>query len=150
MEKTYIQQLDDMHTMFGYEKLENNEVSLVAVLGIAGESGEVLEECIPSADHSNLPVDPSLELDNYYRRMNYDKDNMVVSAKVLDAMKKKSHSDPIFNRLSFAVEPERFDLELSDLFYYVLLAAKNRGYTAEDLARISVKKLQEKLKKHPR
>lgn len=119
-EQSYVEKLTDWVKQIGYKKEEDGKVSKVALLGAIGEIGEVAAET--DAIHSGLIS------------------RVVHLAELCDGEKKmvRKANPPETVQL---VNPENFDIELSDAFYYQLILALNRGLSIEDLARISYNKV---------
>lgn len=126
---SYIKKLDAWLNLIGYTFVGVNQVSMVAVLGIAGEAGEVLEEAVSSQTSLG-----SIATD------------FIAAAEKADNAKKMVREVLPLNTFDL-VNPNGFDRELADQFYYVMAAAKSRGLTLENLAEMSYDKVTERNKK---
>ena len=131
-QRTNLQKLTDLQKELGYKK---GDIDPVAVLGIAGESGEILNELEFEIIKTAFPKMTLMEINGFVR-----------IAERIDTIKKEVRNkdlDIICNIKS----TEEFDLEISDLFYYLNAICINRGKSIEDYAKLSFDKVTEKLKK---
>lgn len=139
----YLNQLTELQKTFGYVP---GVISPVALLGLAGECGEVLDETVPSADLSKLDSIGTSIVEMKYtasiERIRY----FVHAAREVDDMKKEIRRDEMSSdRLSYcAKDDEAFDEELCDIFYYLNALAIGRGLSINDLARMSHAKILRK------
>ena len=124
MEKTNIEKLTDLQNKVGYVK---GQVNVVALLGLFGEAGEVLDE-FDIADKSDDPeIVPAIR-------------KAIDIAKNIDNMKKRIRDKSFEPKVSF-VPTENLDKELIDVLYYLNALCINRGTTLEELAGKSVEKV---------
>jgi NTP pyrophosphatase (non-canonical NTP hydrolase) len=123
-----IQKLTALQKEVGYSE---GDLNIIAVLGLFGEAGEVLNEIafIEESHHSN---------DNEVIR------HLAVEIAGLIDSRKKRIRDGGRNPIKMVYEYPKFDEELADLLYYINALAINRGKTLEDYAALSVKKVQAK------
>jgi NTP pyrophosphatase (non-canonical NTP hydrolase) len=130
--ENYIDKLTTLQTSIGYNK---GEFNAIAILGLIGESGEVLEHVFIS--DSEIACMQRIA---------------VAVAEALDNVKKEIRDRNFKTENVFYVDPEsehEFDKELADLFYYLNAVAINRGLTLDDLAKMSFEKVSAKLKQSP-
>lgn len=128
-ESFYMPKLDQIIQNFGYQK---GEVSPVALLGLFGEAGEVLNE-------ANVMVADGSTKDQF--EVDHETWQATSIAKTIDSYKKeirKGH-DTVFIHLEDAT---KFDKELADCFYYLKILALNRGMSLDDLAMLSIAKIE--------
>ena len=137
-----IGQLTLLQDELGYKK---GEVSTVALLGLVGEAGEVLNET--SFATNNLSAEQNDKLSKYLE--------VVVPVGLIDAAKsicmdvdklKKAVRNKEFTILTEmkSKNGEEFDKELADVLYYVNILATNRGLTIFDLAKMAHDKVRAK------
>lgn len=122
-----VEQLTILQGELGYVQ---GEISTVAMLGLVGEAGEVLDE------------------------VNFNVKNSLISADLRDAINicgnldrhKKALRKGTIN-LEIGLEKDQeisFDKELADTFYYLNILATNRGLTIFDLAQMAHDKVRAK------
>lgn len=131
-QRTNLQKLTNLQIELGYKK---GDINPIAVLGIVGESGEILNELEFGVIKTAFPNMTLMEINGFVR-----------TAERIDTIKKEVRNkdlDIICNIKS----TEEFDLEISDLFYYLNAICINRGKSIEDYAKLSFDKVTEKLKK---
>lgn len=124
------EKLTQLQLKVGYKE---GSVNPIALLGLFGEAGEVLNETIL------LCADPTPEI---------VKCSAVTIAKGIDELKKlirdiKDNPDPITVFIDEAHQ-EKFDIEVADALYYLNAIAIARGKTLADYAEISYKKVSAK------
>lgn len=126
-----LEQLTLLQQELGYKQ---GDISTVALLGLIGEAGEVLNETDASEIKNN---NKNSGIDIYTEAL-------VVTGKV-DELKKEVRKGMSTFEISLprSQEPE-FDAELSDCFYYFNILAMNRGLTIEDLAKMAHDKVRAK------
>jgi len=120
-----IEKLTAIQKEVGYEK---GDINNVAVLGLFGEAGEVINECdfLISTDGID-----GLQL---------IQDGIASSLKV-DSLKKQIR-DKIKKPYKIHIKNEEdFDNEMADVLYYLNALAINRGKTLNDYAELSCKKV---------
>jgi NTP pyrophosphatase (non-canonical NTP hydrolase) len=126
MEKTSIQKLTEIQQKVGYIK---GSINNVALLGLFGEAGEVLNEC--KIRHNGiitpLPLDGAIE-----------------KAEQVDRLKKAIRNGNAKPHEIVIENEELFDNELADVLYYLNALALNRGKTIEDYAELSYQKVLRK------
>lgn len=123
-------ELTELQNEVGYNK---GDINIIALLGLFGEAGEVLnetflidntEDIIKAEDLKMLAVKTALGIDSLKKKI---RDNQTkIKADILPA------------------ERDSFDKELADCFYYLNALAINRGLTLEDLAKLSIAKVKSK------
>jgi hypothetical protein len=120
--------LTKLQNHYGYVK---GPIDPVALLGLFGEAGEVLNEMFLIDNGSEFIKAEDLKL------------VATSSAKVMDQYKKKLRKKecPAIT-INISDPPAAFDTELADCFYYLHALAINRGLTLEDLAQISLDKIK--------
>lgn len=122
--ENYIEKLTGLQNEVGYAK---GEINNVALFGLFGEAGEVLNECKHKSLASNdlLMVCP----------------DAVSKAVEVDNLKKqiRDKKTPPFDIVIENVEA--FDMEMADVLYYLNALAINRGKTLNDYAEISYNKV---------
>jgi len=137
MEKTSIEKLldlvncvldlSDLQQQLGYVK---GPISTVAMLGLVGESGEVLAETMINT--SSLSV------------LNIRREAVQIAAAV-DGLKKAIRIGNDNSSIILPSEKEDlFDKELADAFYYLNALAINRGFTIFQLAKMAHDKVRAK------
>lgn len=122
-----LEQLTLLQQELGYKQ---GDISTVALLGLIGEAGEVLNECGFKTDNE-FPVRITMKA--------------IAHCNTVDALKKEIRKGAI--KFDLHVRPEKqaeFDSELSDTFYYLSILAMNRGLTIEDLAKMGHDKVRAK------
>lgn len=124
----YIEKLTELQKELGYSA---GPISPIALLGLFGEAGEVLEET--TLDRVGMG---SSYLDEAVFRG-------VQIAKVLDSVKKEIRKGNITVKENevIAPSPTAYHKELADVFYYLNILCLNDGITIEDLARLSFDKV---------
>lgn len=124
----YIEKLTGLQKEVGYEK---GTINNVALLGLFGEAGEVLNE---------VKMTKNEDGSGWYFEEG-DKALAISVANKLDGFKKairdKKH-EPLFIKIN---NEELFDKEMSDVLYYLNALAINRGKTLNDYAKISYDKV---------
>lgn len=129
MEKNWNEKLTDLQSEVGYVQ---GPVNTVALLGLFGEAGEVLDEITFSGP-------PQLE--------NLQSVATGV-ARLIDDYKKQVRDVKEYIRKDYEIlcipSEDKFDSELADAFYYLKALATNRGLTIEDLARMGYEKVVSK------
>ena len=132
-----IEQLTQLQKELGYK--ENTEISPVALLGLFGEAGEVLNETFIHTREEFVPIQQNL----FGIAIN--------SAEMIDDLKKKLRKNPekdyqvYVNDESF----EKFDLEVADVLYYLNIIALNRGKNLDHYASLSHDKVRSKMDGKP-
>lgn len=132
---TPFQELTALQRKVGYTE---GEINVVALLGLFGEAGEVLEGCALLDD---------APLNSTHGRTASDLKHAGVNiAKDIDTLKKLIRKQEYpFKVTAFRhMHDDKFDHELCDVLYYLNALAINRGLTLEDLARLSVEKVKQK------
>lgn len=126
-----IDKLTNLQKEFGYKE---GEINAVALLGLFGEAGEVMNEC----KHKSLINNDLLRICP----------NAVEVAKGVDDFKKeiRSKSNTITIGTIVIENEEKFDKEMADVLYYLNVLALNRGKTLNDYAEISYQKVMSKKK----
>jgi NTP pyrophosphatase (non-canonical NTP hydrolase) len=119
----YIKKLTELQKEVGYEK---GKINNVALLGLFGEAGEVLNECSYSGAETIDIMDKSVLLNNAIR----------ISQQV-DSLKKDIRDKKTNPMLISITDEEKFDNEMADVLYYLNALAINRGKTLNDYAEIS-------------
>lgn len=134
-EETALQKLTKFQEEVGYVK---GPINPVALLGLFGEAGEVLNEVF-LIDNSEDQIKAE------------DLKTIAVEAAEKIDLFKKTIRDHNLNAPTCKIQnpdSDFFDTELADVFYYLHALAKNRGLSLEDLAAMSLKKIgDKKLKK---
>lgn len=121
---SYVEKLIQTQNEIGYV---NGPVNIIALLGLFGEAGEVLQETNPKNEHVES---------TFFQAVNI--------ASTIDRMKKQIR-DLKINVGGVHVENlEAFDSELADCFYYLNALCINRGLTLEDLAQMNLEKIKAK------
>lgn len=128
-----IKKLTELQSSLGYQF--NGEINPVALLGLFGESAEVLHEAMLMEKES--------------KKMVYGDELCAASAigAIIDNIKKKIRKKKELE-LEVLVHPdnlEAFDLELADTIYYLNILAGNRGKTLGDYAELAYKKVTGKM-----
>lgn len=124
-----IDKLTNLQKEFGYKQ---GEINPVALLGLFGEAGEVMNEC----KHKSLINNDLLKICP----------DAVKSAELVDDFKKKIRSNIIPLGTIVIDNEENFDKEMADVLYYLNVLALNRGKTLNDYAEISYQKVISKKK----
>lgn len=125
-----IQKLTILQKELGYHQ---GDLNPVAILGIAGEAAEVIEEVNIAFGGPNAAQSQIEDLSDF-----------IDAGNNLDHHKKQVRK----NKLECAVNCDdmgRLDLEMSDLLYYVNIYCLNRGFTIEHLAGLSHDKVRSKM-----
>lgn len=125
-----IEKLTNLQKEFGYKE---GEISPVALLGLFGESGEVMNECKQKSMINNdlLRICP----------------DGIKAALLVDEFKKNVRNGTFpFGKIVIEDE-EKFDKEMCDVIYYFNILALNRGKTINDYAEISYQKVMSKKNK---
>lgn len=125
-----IDKLTNLQKEFGYKQ---GEINPVALLGLFGEAGEVMNEC----KHKSLINNDLLKICP----------DAVKSAELVDDFKKKIRSNIIPLGTIVIDNEEKFDKEMADVLYYLNVLALNRGKTLNDYAEISYQKVMSKKNK---
>lgn len=115
----------------GYEK---GNINNVALLGLFGEAGEVLNECKIKEDGiiKSLPLEGAIE-----------------KAEQVDRLKKAIRDGEVKPHEIVIENEDKFDNEMGDILYYLNALAINRGKTLNDYAEISYQKVMKyKLQKN--
>ena len=128
--ENYIEKLTALQKEFGYTQ---GEINPVALLGLFGEAGEVMNEC----KHKSLINNDLLKICP----------DAVKTAELVDDFKKKIRSKIIPFGTIVIQDEEKFDKEMADVLYYLNLLALNRGKTLNDYAEISYQKVMSKKNK---
>jgi hypothetical protein len=121
--------LNKLQSEFGYKR---GEIDPVALLGLFGEAGEVLNETILHDVTNDLIKTSDLQ------------DLAVNSARQVDDFKKQIRKGMAKINVSIKDHPQAFNTELADCFYYLNILATNQGLTLADLAQISLDKIKAK------
>ena len=125
--ENYIEKLTEIQKEVGYEK---GTINNIALLGLFGEAGEVINECAFASD------------DEDDSRVNLLFLNRAVSeANNIDSLKKQIRDKKQLPMLITIKDEEKFDKEIGDVLYYLNALALNRGKTLNDYAEISYKKV---------
>ena len=121
--ENYFDKLTEIQKEVGYEK---GTINNIALLGIFGEAGEVLNECKIKEDGiiKPLPLEGAIEKAEQVDRLK----------KAIRDKEAKAHEIVIENE-------ENFDSEMSDVLYYLNALAINRGKTLNDYAELSLNKV---------
>lgn len=119
MEENSIEKLTALQKEVGYEQ---GTINNIALLGLFGEAGEVLNECKVKKDGVIIPL--PLE------------DAVEVAEKV-DRLKKAIRDKEAKSYEIIIENEEAFDSEIGDVLYYLNALAINRGKTLNDYAEIS-------------
>lgn len=122
--ENWIEKITELQKEVGYEK---GNINNIALLGLFGEAGEVINEC-RVASENDLPPQPILP-------------TAVSVAENVDSLKKKIRDKEIPPLKIIIEDEEKFDKEMADVFYYLNALALNRGKTLNDYAEISYKKV---------
>jgi len=123
-----LDKLTEIQKEVGYEKgIINN----IALLGLFGEAGEVLNEC----SITKIPNGKGLWFEEG------DKAIAISVANKIDTLKKairdRKH-EPLYIKIN---DEEKFDSEIADVLYYLNALAINRGKTLNDYAELSLNKV---------
>lgn len=132
---TPFQELTALQRKVGYTE---GEINVVALLGLFGEAGEVLEGCSLETD-----APPNYTLGYHPAEL---KHNAVEMAKHVDTLKKliRKREFPYKVLATRHMDITKFHHELCDALYYLNALAINCGLTLDDLARLSVEKVKRK------
>jgi NTP pyrophosphatase (non-canonical NTP hydrolase) len=118
------------------------EISVIALLGLMGEAGEVAQEYMNGID-TTVTDRPTYYL-NYIQRG-------IDEMKRIDHIKKQIRDNKI-ERTGYLPSPdkpvdlEKFDAEMADVLYYLNALASNRGKSLEQYAQLSFDKVTAKIK----
>lgn len=124
-----VEQLTKLQYELGYTK---GNVSPIALFGLFGEAGEVLNET-------------SLINFNSFKDLNKDVEDAVSIAVSIDDYKKKIRRQTFTSSENIVfIDEVNFDIELADCFYYLNILATNRGLTINDLAKMAHDKVRSK------
>jgi NTP pyrophosphatase (non-canonical NTP hydrolase) len=129
-ETNYLLELKQLQNQFGYVY---GDIDAVALLGLFGEAGEVLNEIEIKQSDESLKYDT--------KPIIFD---AIQHAKIVDTFKKALRSKqhpPVFIHIENEVA---FNKELADCFYYLHALAINRGLRLNDLAKLSIDKIKSK------
>lgn len=123
-----IEKLTKLQNAVGYKQ---GVVNPIAILGLFGEAGEVMNE--------TLIVGDDLQTE-------YIKNDGVSAAKLVDAQKKKIRDGAgvSVNVIIPETNLSAFDIEVADALYYLNAIAIGRGKTLADYAEISYQKVSKK------
>lgn len=123
--KTSIDKLTEAQKEVGYEK---GKINNIALLGLFGEVGEVLDECVitDQNDESITWIE-----------------NAASKARLVDSIKKRIRDREMPPYKIKIIDEEKFDSEMADTLYYLNALAINRGKTLEEYAEISYNKVME-------
>lgn len=134
--KNVFQELTEFQMGIGYEV---GNLSLIGLLGLFGESGEVIDAYLKLYGNKQAPQASIL----------WDLKDAVIAAEKIDGLKKRIRSkdptvtlpseDPVISNPN---EIWNFDEEIADTLYYLNLLALNRGHTLEDYAQMSLDKVR--------
>lgn len=130
----YFDMLTAVQLQYGYKK---GELSPVALLGLFGEAGEVLNEVVLFATGPEIDRTQRLAIN---------------AGEIVDDLKKRirSGNHPLPSLFIQAEDDGRkFDLELADVLYYLNLCALGRGKSLQYYAGLSFDKVQAKALKPP-
>jgi hypothetical protein len=121
--ENYFEKLTALQHEVGYVK---GTINNVALLGLFGEAGEVLNECKVKEDGvlKPLPLEGAIEKAEQVDRLK----------KAIRDKEAKPHEIIIENE-------DLFDKEMADVLYYFNALAINRGKTLNDYAKISYDKV---------
>lgn len=132
-----IQELTELQQSFGYG---TNNINPVALLGLFGEAGEVLNEValIIHEPYSSEILKQTAVI----------KQTAVNIAQIVDTLKKSIRdTTDIAPVLVFTDDENKFKEELADCLYYLNILANSVGASLEDLAEISINKVKAKSKR---
>lgn len=124
-----IEQLTVLQEELGYKK---GEISTVAMLGLVGEAGEVLENTCSKSSYKNLfkVIDAALK-----------------ACRKVETLKKHVRADSSGSLFELDITEDdmpNFKSELGDCFYYLNILATNVGLTVFDLAQMAHDKIKRK------
>lgn len=122
-----IDKLTALQKEFGYKQ---GGINNVALFGLVGEAGEVLNECKFSTDRAMILINDSIKVTSQ-----------------IDNLKKRIRSKEIPEFEIKIENEENFDKEICDVLYYLNVLAINRGKTLNDYAEISYQKVMSKKNK---
>lgn len=130
-----ISELTKLQNEVGYVK---GDINVIALLGLFGEAGEVLNETFLIDNSGDEIKAEDLKMEACER------------AKKIDALKKliRDNKTNIKADMVYHMEGDiigkRFNIELSDVFYYLNALAINRGLTLQQLAQLCLEKIKSK------
>jgi NTP pyrophosphatase (non-canonical NTP hydrolase) len=122
-----IDKLTALQKEFGYKQ---GSINNVALFGLVGEAGEVLDECKFSTDMAKYLIREA-----------------VLIGSQIDKLKKRIRSKEIPEFEITIENEENLDKEMADVLYYLNVLAINRGKTLNDYAEISYQKVMSKKNK---
>lgn len=125
-----IEQLTALQEELGYKE---GELSTVAMLGLVGETGEVLAETVFRHDGSGTERQMEIRL----KTIKLAKDND-------DTKKRVRNGESDVCLVVLPEHLEKFKTELGDAFYYINILATNVGLTVFDLAQMAHDKIRRK------
>lgn len=138
----YFAKLTALQEHVGYKKYE---LSPVALLGLFGEAGEVLNE----VSFWDVTYEGDRELLTPCNELEVLKHKAVSIAEQLDGFKKRIRGFPGLIKVSVDTEKSGgtalFDMEVADQLYYLNLAAFGRGHRLDYYAKLSYDKVVAKL-----
>lgn len=123
-----LEQLNKLQQELGYVK---GEISTVAMLGLVGEAGEVLDEVVIKAGTGSVRLRGTVM-------------ETIVNCAELDTFKKQARKGNIAPEFEIVESEINFNSELADCFYYLNILATNRGLTILDLAQMAHDKVRAK------
>jgi NTP pyrophosphatase (non-canonical NTP hydrolase) len=138
--ENYFQKLTKLQNSVGYV---TGPINMIALLGLAGESGEVLEEFFKEKVMSLEMWTPE-ETISQYITVSKRIDNL--KKRIRDSEKDSTSVSPEIASHSFS--EELFDKEIADTLYYLNALAINRGKTLEEYAKISFDKVSAKIQQN--
>ncbi len=132
---SYVDKLTEFQNKIGYTP---GTINLVALMGLMGEAGEVLDE-VDCRINENISTDDRVMLGKMGAHFNYS----ITAAGLVDTQKKilRSMDWGKLLELRHKGDPAKFQEELADAFYYINILAMGENLTVEDLARISYEKV---------
>ncbi|HEY0108448.1 MAG TPA: hypothetical protein VGB67_02405 [Fibrella sp.] len=132
---SFLEKLLEWQEQIGYQ---SGEINLIALMGLMGESGEVLNE-VDCELSQFLSTDAHQTLSKMGAHFNYS----ITAAGLVDTQKKILRSMEWRQMLTVTVKGDGtdFNKELADAFYYLLILATGRKLTIEDLAKLSYEKV---------
>ncbi len=119
--------LTELQNKVGYKEGPPNTV---AILGLFGEAGEVLNE--------GIFINPSVPNLAFFSE---DQGKAINIAECIDALKKRIRDNKTLISFFSITNPEAYDKELADVLYYLNALAINRGKTLDYYAGLSVQKV---------
>lgn len=137
--ETYLQKLTNLQNEVGYTA---GAINLIALLGLAGEAGEVLQEYFQTTNDGFPDISILTTIDKF-----------TMAAKSVDALKKQirdsgDNNPAVLPEGAVTFNEELFDKEMADQLYYLNALAINRGKTLEDYAKISFDKVSAKFQQN--